>query len=115
MDPLVVFLQRLDFENIKSIRPYKQGQHNKTYKVVSSREMVSLRVYRYKKPSQIQFEIALLQKIKSLPVPHPVKRKGQFLHKFDGKWAMCYAYLPGTHRTVFTTMQLNEVGKLIAR
>lgn len=107
------FVASLPLGNIKSIERYKKGQRNDTYKLVSDKGDFSLRIYNFKKPGEIQFELAVLDCLKNLPVPHLVLLPAGFIKKFNSKYAVIYSYLPGEELDVFTPRQLYEIGAFI--
>ena len=107
------FVNSLQLGNIKSIQRYVKGQHNDTYKVISSKGIFSVRGYKYKKPSQIYFELAVLNHLKGLKVPQIKKINGSQIKKQKGKLFIVYDYIPGEQRETFTQKQLEEIGNFI--
>ncbi len=104
----------LPIGKIHRVSRYPQGQHNQTFKVEAEKGVFSFRVYQYKKPSSISFEIALLTTLHGLPVPRPVKLGKGCLLRWKGKYCILYHYLPGAHLRSFSPRQLAEVGGFIA-
>lgn len=99
---------------IHRVTRYPQGQHNQTFKVEAEKGVFSFRIYTYKKPQSVAFEIALLNTLHGLPVPRPVKLGKGYLARFGEKWCILYRYLPGAHIRSFSPRQLEEVGRFIA-
>jgi len=104
----------LPIGRIHRVSRYPQGQHNQTFKVEAEKGVFSFRVYRYKKPSSINFEIALLTTLHGLPVPRLVKLGKGCLLRWKGEHCILYRYLQGTHLRSFSPRQLEEVGRFIA-
>ena len=109
------FVSSLGLGKTQHIEQYIKGQHNQTYKVTSDKGIFSLRVYTYKKSEEIQFELAVLKKLKDLPVPHILSLRGKTLHNYNAKYALVYAYLPGESLQHFTSEQLKQVGIFLAQ
>lgn len=107
------FVQTLPLGKVHSVKRYKKGIHNDTYKVISDKGKFSLRVYNYKKPSQIKFELEILKYLKDTKAPQLVKLNKGYLEKFNGKYVIVYEYLPGEELEEFTKEQLVEVGNFI--
>lgn len=97
------------------VKRYSSGQHNQTFKVITTEGIFSLRVYNYKKPSKISFEIALLNTLHGLPVPQLRKIGNNYYALLGKKCAIVYNYLPGSSLKIFTKRQLEEVGSFIAQ
>src|SRR3989338_4909244 len=98
------------------MKRYPQGQHNQTYHVETEQGKYSLRVYNYKKPSQIDFEVSLLKVLKGLPTPQPLALSNRkYILKIGKKYVLLYHYLPGEHLHQFTSEQLREVGTFTAK
>jgi homoserine kinase type II len=110
---LVELIESLPLGRLKSVQRYKQGLHNDTYHMKTSKGEFSLRVYNYKKPSQILFELAILEKLKGMKVPQLVRLNKGFIEKFNGKYVILYKYLPGDHLQQFSHEQLRDVGRFI--
>ena len=99
--------------NSQSIQRYKKGQRNDTYKVVSDKGDFSLRIYNFKKQSEIEFEVAVLACLKDLKVPRLVMLNQGFIENFNDKHAIVYDYLPGEELELFTPDQLRDIGAFI--
>ena len=113
---IIALAQRWSIGKVIHIERYPQGQHNQTYKVDAEKGMFSLRIYNYKKPPQINFEVSLLNVLKGLPVPQLVARSdGKYSAKTGQKYAILYHFLPGGHLNHFTATQLQEVGRFIGQ
>lgn len=106
--------KKLCLGKIKSIKRYKNGQHNQNFKLISDTGKYTLRIYNYKKPSQIKFEVAVLNHIQSLKVPKLVKIHKEYICKLDDNYAIVYHYIQGTSLSSFTKKQLHEVGSFVA-
>ncbi len=106
---------KLSIGTITSMTRYAKGQHNQTFKVVTDKSVFTLRLYKYKKLPDIKFEIALLNLLRGLPVPKLVKRNKRYYTQIDGKYAILYTFIPGTHLQTYTTKQLKEVGGFLAK
>ena len=111
---LTEFLTTLPLGKVHRIKKYSSGQHNQTFLVTSSKGKFSLRIFNYKKPAQIRFEIAILLLLKGLDAPQLVELNNGFIEKFGKKYVIAYRYLPGKHLLSFNSPQLNEVGEFIA-
>lgn len=116
MMDIIALAQRWPIGKVKKVERYAQGQHNQTFKVDAERGEYSLRIYNYKKPHQIEFEISLLNLLKGLPVPQLVAlANGKYIAKIDRKYAIMYRFLPGAHLQGFTSEQLQDVGRFIGK
>ncbi len=108
------FLETLWIKNISRIQKFTAWQHNDSYKVESGGKTYSVRVYNYKKPSQIRFELEILKKLKNTGLtPCVLTFWWKSLHKFWKKYLIVYEYLPWESIKSFTPQQLQEVGKFI--
>ncbi len=64
----------------------------------------------------LSFEIDLLDHLKGLPVPIPIKRKnGVSLKKINNHFAFVMTFLPGKHRLHANDIMLKEVGTFLAK
>lgn len=110
----IEFVKTSLFGEIKEIKKYPSGQQNTTYKLNTSKGKFSLRIYSYKKCSQIEFEVALLNHCRRLKVLHLIKLNSSFIKTFNNKPFVVYKYLPGKQLKNFTKKQLKEIGEFIA-
>lgn len=100
---------------IRSIIRCAAGQHNRSYSVTAARGRYVLRVYQYKTPREFAFELAVLDRLHGLPVPHIIRFGDADWTRVDGRYAILYRYLPGQHLERFSQRQLRQVGRFIAR
>ncbi len=113
---LAALVSQWTIGKVIKIQRYSQGQHNQTYYVETERGKYSLRIYNYKKPNQINFEVSLLKALKGLPIPEPLALSNRkYLLKVGKKYALLYRYLPGEHLQAFTERQLRGVGAVIGK
>ena len=102
------------FGSIRSIERYEHGAINDTFHVTNETGEYSVRVYRHHALSDVQFEVALLEHLRGLPVPKIVPINGSNIWNINGQYAIVYEYIPGEHLNELTAEQLNEVGRFLA-
>ncbi|OGF27356.1 hypothetical protein A2477_03910 [Candidatus Falkowbacteria bacterium RIFOXYC2_FULL_47_12] len=97
------------------IKKYRGGAVNESYRVDTRDGTSILRIYRRKPLQQIKADIALLDYIKTLPVPNIMTYNGKMIFRIDGKYAIIYQYIPGRNLKIFNRRQLFQVGEFLAK
>ena len=98
-----------------SIRRFKKGVINKTYKVTASNGVYVLRVYTSKNAGEVAFEVALLERCEGLPVPRIVKGNDTSIPLLNSSPSVMYHFIKGEQARKVGREQREAVGAFLAR
>ena len=99
---------------VRHVRPLVGGAINTSFRVSSSRGEYVLRLYQHKSAREIGFELALLSRIKRLPVPKVVRARSRAIMRVGSLPAIIYSYIPGKTLARHTKLQRKQVGQFLA-
>ncbi len=100
---------------IASVRRFKNGVINKTYKVRATNGEYVLRIYTAKSARDVAFEVALLKHIKNLPVPHVVRGNDGDIVPVNSSPAILYKFLEGAQLRKPNEKQREATGAFLAQ
>lgn len=97
------------------IRAFGAGAINNSFYVRTRTGDYVLRVYKRKAAREIGFELALLSRIKNLPVPNVVPVNGKEVVYLGQSPAIIYSYILGKPLVRHTKSEREQVGRFLAR
>ncbi len=107
-------VKTLPVGKINNVSHLNEGFQNTIYLIDASKGLFCLRIYNKNKKSHISYEVAVLDRIEGLKAPRPIKVNGNYIIRFNDKYAILYEYLPGKHLKRISEKQLIQVGEFLA-
>lgn len=99
-----------------SIKKFKKGLANHLYLLTTEKGKFSLKIAIRNNSERLDYEIKLLNSIKNLPVPRPVRTiQGVYIFNYKNHRSFIYPYLPGKEEKVFSSKMLYEIGRFLGR
>lgn len=92
---------------------FNKGFQNTIYLLTTTKGVYCLRVYGRADEKHISYELAVLDRLRGLAVPQPIKINGSYLFKINGKWAIVYAYLQGATLKEVQDKHLDQIGEFL--
>ncbi|OGI66814.1 hypothetical protein A2823_01095 [Candidatus Nomurabacteria bacterium RIFCSPHIGHO2_01_FULL_41_91] len=107
------------YPNIGRVLNFKKlegGVANVVYKIKTTKGNFVLKIVIRNNPYRVNYEVELLNKIKNLPIPKPLKaRNGKFLVMYKKHQILLYPYLPGKKTENINHKISSAVGKFLAK
>src|SRR3989338_3187109 len=103
---------------IHAIEKFGQGVLNTNLLCKASAQKYVFRIYNFKKPDTVQYEVDILEflKDKNFPCPRLQQTKnGDLVVLFRGKPCVVYGYIDGTYISKLNVDLLEEIGKIMGR
>ena len=111
------FLEQYRLGRLISYRRFTKGFANIVLRLQTSQGIFILKIIGRNNPERVRYEVDLLNFIKGLPTPRPVKAtNGQYIVQYNKTYkAFLYKYLPGQQRSVFNNQMLGQVGEFLGK
>ena len=99
-----------------SYKKFEKGVANYVYKIKTTKGVFTLKISIRNNPHRIKYEIELLNKIKNLPTPKPIKaRNGKYLVMYKNHQTFLYPYLSGQESKNINKEMICNVGKFLGK
>lgn len=100
---------------VRRIRRFVIGHRNLTYRVATTKGEYCVRGYLHRSLKEFAFEMALLNTIRRLPVPHLHRIGSQWTFPVGRHFGVIYTYIPGRPLWTLSVSQCKEVGRFLGR
>ena len=105
-----------DFDRIIYYKKLKKGFANCLYYLKTQKGEYVLKISIRHNSSKLNFEINLLNFLKNLPIPKPIKTKtGKYTFNYKGHRTFIYSFLSGSEKKVFNSEMLFQVGEFLGK
>ncbi len=110
------FLDHYDMGRLLEYEKIKFGFANKIIKIKTTKGSFILKIAVRNNPYKVKYEVDLLNFIKNLPVPKPIKAKNRkYLLQYGSNKAFIYKFIPGQAIHEFDNLALKDIGRFLAR
>lgn len=111
------FLTNYNVGQLLNYKKIKKGFANTIVDIQTTKGRYILKIVVRNNPYRIRYEVDLLNFIKGLPTPKPIKtRDNKYLINFNKiNKAFIYKYLPGQQKDKFSKVMLRQVGRFLGK
>lgn len=110
------FLENYNLGKLLSHKEIKTGLVNRVYLLKTTKGRYILKIAVRNNPVRVRYEAELLNYLKNLPVPKPIKSKNKrLLEDFGRNKAIIYKYLAGRQRSHYNFKMLEQVGSFLGK
>jgi homoserine kinase type II len=108
----IFFLNNYNLGKITKIQPIKRGLMNKIFYVKTEKGHFALKVaFQNNEKIKLQYEIDLLNFLKNLPIPKPIRQKNnEYISLLGKNQSFLMTFLSGKHREIITNENLKGIG-----
>lgn len=116
-EELEAHLQKyFELGKLLSFEKLKKGLANNLYYLKTTKGEFTLKVAIRHNSKKINYEIDLLNALKNLPTPKPLKTKtGKYLSDFKQHKTFLYTFLMGNEKQEFNTRMLTQIGEFLGK
>ncbi len=110
------FLGSYEIGELLEYKEIKSGFANAMVRLKTTSGDYILKIVIRHNPYRIYYEVDLLNFLKNLPVPKPIKaNNGKYLLDYGANKAFIYKFIPGKQINKFNDLMLKQVGELLAK
>jgi len=110
------FLGSYEIGELLEYKKIKSGFANAMIRLKATSGDYILKIVIRNNPYRINYEVDLLNFLKNLPLPKPIKAKdGKYLSDYGANKAFVYKFIPGKQVSKISNLVLKQVGELLAK